>query len=78
MAADSFLKPWSLDHEDLTGIVSLWLLQQRADFMRGRIMSVNWDVEELESHSKMIEEQNMLKLSWVPSLPISGGKRLEA
>lgn len=39
-------------------------------------MSVNWDVEELEQFQKEIREKNLLKLSWIPILPIGGGKGL--
>ncbi|KAL9638220.1 MAG: hypothetical protein Q9164_001697 [Protoblastenia rupestris] len=65
------------DHADLTGLLALWLAQPKADFMRGRVVSVNWDVEELEIHKNEIEKDNALKIEWCLGLPINGGKRLD-
>ena len=65
------------DHADLTGLLALWLAQSKADFMRGRVVSVNWDVEELEIHKDEIEKNNALKIEWCLGLPINGGTRLD-
>ena len=72
------LAPYALDHEELSGMVSLWLVQPKADFLKGQLVSVNWDVTELEQHAQEIEDKGLLKLSWIPALPVSGGKGLVA
>lgn len=68
--------PFCLDHADLTGMLALYLSQPRADYLRGSMISVNWDVEEMEEHKEEIKEKGLLKLSWLPILPIGGGKGL--
>ena len=71
---DENMRSYANDHVELTGMISLWLVQSRADFMKGSLMSVNWDVEELEQRKEEIEAKGLLKLSWMPLLPVSGGK----
>lgn len=72
--AGNFLGPYALDHEDMTGLVALWLVQPRADFMRGRLVQVNWDLAELESRKDEVVQRDMLKIASVPALPVNGGK----
>lgn len=67
------IRPFCEDHVDLTGMLSLWLTQTRADFLKGQMVSVNWDVDELEQRAKEIQDRQPLKLSWCPILPIEGG-----
>ncbi|KAA8564757.1 hypothetical protein EYC84_011644 [Monilinia fructicola] len=43
-------KLYALDHVDLTGMLALYLAQERADYLRGGMVAVNWDVEELEEY----------------------------
>ena len=45
--------------------------------MRGGLTSVNWDVDELEKHAERIQKEGLTKMSWVSSLPLSGGAGLE-
>ena len=45
----------------LTGAVSLWLSTPRAEFLRGRLISVNWRVDELEAMKERIVENYLLK-----------------
>jgi hypothetical protein len=71
-----FWRPFSQDHVDLTGMLALYLSQPRADFLKGSIVSVNWDVEELEQYKKEIEEKKVLQTSYLPILPYEGGKGL--
>lgn len=71
-----FAKPYALDHLDLTGCLALYLSQPRADYLRGGIVSVNWDVEEMEVERKRLVGSKMLKTSWLPALPFEGGKGL--
>jgi hypothetical protein len=37
---------------------------------------VNWDMQEFEAAEEEILEKKLLKLSWLPFLPIDGGKGL--
>jgi len=46
---------------DMTGAVSLWLSTPRADFLRGRFVSVNWRMDELEAMKDDILKHNLLK-----------------
>lgn len=45
----------------LTGGVSLFLTTPRAEFLRGRFVSVNWRVDELEAMKGSIVEGHLLK-----------------
>lgn len=71
-----FAKPWAIDHTEMVGSLALYLSQTRADYLRGSIVSVNWDVLEMESQQKRILGEKMLKVSWLPALPLEGGKGL--
>ncbi|PVH80210.1 NAD(P)-binding protein [Cadophora sp. DSE1049] len=70
--------PFAKDHADLTGMLALYLVQPRADFLKGSMVSVNWDVEELEEHKGEIVQKKALMTSWMPILPLCGGKGLGA
>ncbi|KAK5194053.1 hypothetical protein LTR47_005356 [Exophiala xenobiotica] len=65
------------DHVDLTGLLSLYLSESRADYLKGGLASVNWDVKEMEAHKDEIQKDKLLHLKWVPILPVSGGKGLQ-
>jgi NAD(P)-dependent dehydrogenase (short-subunit alcohol dehydrogenase family) len=73
-----FWIPYALDHVDLTGMLALYLAQSRADFLKGSMVGVNWDVEELEQHKDEIVAGKLLQTSWLPILPFGGGKGLGA
>lgn len=75
MPPQAFL-PYALDHVDLVGMLSLFLVQPRADFLKGGMVSVNWDVEELEKHKEEILAKGLFKTSWLPVLPVGGGTGL--
>ncbi|TGO22892.1 hypothetical protein BPAE_0151g00200 [Botrytis paeoniae] len=75
MVSDLF-KPYALDHADLTGMLALYLAQERANYLRGGMVGVNWDVEEMEGYGKEIAEKKALQTSWISILPINGGKGL--
>jgi hypothetical protein len=64
------------DHEDLTGMLSLYLDTPRADPFRGCFVSVNWDVRDLEANQDRIRNEGLLKLNLLPILPVFGGKGL--
>ena len=73
--AGSFLESFAGDHADLTGLVSLWLTQPKADFMKGRTAHVNWDFQELEQHAEGIQKEDLLRVRAIPGIPVSGGTR---
>ncbi|KAH7080703.1 hypothetical protein FB567DRAFT_531522 [Paraphoma chrysanthemicola] len=75
-ALDPFFEPFALDHPDQTGALALYLASQRADYLKGSLVSINWDVEEMEKHKEEIEK-GLLKIKYVPVLPVSGGKGFE-
>ncbi|KAG4437489.1 hypothetical protein IFR05_007044 [Cadophora sp. M221] len=68
--------PFAKDHIDLIGMLALYLVQPRADFLKGSTVSVNWDVEELEEHKEEVVKKRALMTSWIPILPINGGRGL--
>lgn len=65
------------DHADLTGMVALYLSTPRADYLKGSLTSINWDVQEMEAHQDQILKDNLLKIKWIPVLPCSGGQGLD-
>ena len=73
-----FWHPFAKDHADLTGMLALYLAQPRADFLKGGMVGVNWDIEELEVHKDEIVSQKLVQTSWLPVLPFGGGKGLGA
>ena len=50
----------------------VWLSLPEAQFLDGKFVFVNWDVEEMEAHKGEILG-GLLKIKWVPVLPCSGG-----
>ncbi|KAK5058537.1 hypothetical protein LTR84_010800 [Exophiala bonariae] len=76
MLAGQFLK-FGLDHVDMTGMLALYLSTSRAEFLRGGLTSVNWDIEETEAHKEEILAGRLLDLKWVQILPAGGGRGFE-
>lgn len=72
-----FWAPFAKDHIDLTGLLALYLAQPRADYLKGCMVGVNWDVDELEQHKEEIVDKKLLQTSWLPALPFNGGKGFE-
>jgi hypothetical protein len=70
------MKPFSADEGELVGMLALYLSQPKADILRGSFVSVNLDVEEMEAKREEIVEKKLLKIAWMPVLPISRGKGL--
>lgn len=62
------------DDVQLTGMLALWLSGSEAEFLRGQLVSVNWDVDELVAHKSEIQDEKLLQIKWHPVLPCSGGK----
>ncbi|CVK94787.1 related to oxidoreductase, short chain dehydrogenase/reductase family [Fusarium mangiferae] len=49
------------DTVELAADTMVWLSRQRRDWLSGRFITVNWDMEELENKRKEILEANLLK-----------------
>jgi hypothetical protein len=68
---DAFV-PFAKDEGELSGVLGLYLTSTRGDYLKGSLVSVNWDLEEMEEHKEEILA-GLLKIKWVPVLPCSGG-----
>lgn len=75
MHVNSGFEAYALDEAELTGSLAVYLATSRADYLRGSLTSINWDVEEMEAAKERIE-QGLLKIKWVAPLPCSGGEGL--
>ena len=75
MIQDAF-KHAAQDHADLTGMLALYLASPQADYLKGCLTSVNWDVDEMEANKDRIVSENLLNIKWMPILPASVGKGL--
>ncbi|KAJ8124648.1 hypothetical protein O1611_g8993 [Lasiodiplodia mahajangana] len=65
--------PFARDDPMLTGGMSLLLCTPRADWLRGGVMSVNWDFEEMEEHKEEILREGRHKLSFLNAQLGKGG-----
>jgi NAD(P)-dependent dehydrogenase (short-subunit alcohol dehydrogenase family) len=50
------------DTIELPSHTVVWLTSQRRDFIRGRYLSSQWDMQQLESHAQEIMDQDLLKV----------------
>lgn len=50
------------DEPELPGDSLVWLTKQRREWLAGRYVSVNWDVEELEKKREVVEQAELLKV----------------
>ncbi|KAI4866047.1 NAD(P)-binding protein [Hypoxylon rubiginosum] len=64
MTIDS-LKPYAKDSAGLSGSWTLFLSTARAEWMRGGIVSANWDIEEMEAHKDQIVRDNLLSRAFL-------------
>ncbi|MCJ1412464.1 hypothetical protein MMC19_006558 [Ptychographa xylographoides] len=70
---------WDWDDVDLAGRVALWLASPEAAFLAGRFIWAGWDVEELKSRAKEIEDDphlltiNLIGKGYEPGV----GKRVD-
>ena len=62
---------WRWTEPELTGATILWLANAQADFLRGRWLSTNWRVDELQAREHDIVQQNMLKMAFNAVLGIT-------
>lgn len=65
-----FFRDFDLDNPMLAGGVSVWAAAdpKRSSFLSGRIISANWDVEELLARRSEIENGNQLRVDLVGKL----------
>lgn len=61
------------DDPMLTGGLSLLLCTERAEWLRGGLVSVNWDWEEMEQHKDEIVEKGLIKLGFTNAKFGNGG-----
>ncbi|KAI0475217.1 NAD(P)-binding protein [Xylariaceae sp. FL0804] len=61
------------DDPMLSGGASLFLCTPRAEWMRGCILSVNWDIEEMEAHREEIERDALNKMAFLNAKTGKGG-----
>jgi hypothetical protein len=57
--------PFAKDTQALTAGLTLYLQQEKAEFLRGGFVSANWDVEEMEKHQNEIVEGKLLKQAFL-------------
>ncbi|KAM0549512.1 hypothetical protein ACHAPJ_009328 [Fusarium lateritium] len=72
MTVDS-LKPYAKDSPGLSGSWTLFLSTPRAEWLRGGIVSVNWDIEEMEAHKDQIVRDNLLSRAFLNAKLGKGG-----
>lgn len=58
-------RAWAVDNVGLCGAFLLWLVKERREWLSGRYLSANWDVEELESKKNAIVNGDQLKMRMV-------------
>ncbi|KAJ5797516.1 uncharacterized protein N7503_006812 [Penicillium pulvis] len=56
-----FLAPFMLDSPELVGGAAVWLSSGDKNFLSGRYVSSNWDVEEIEKRKGEIVDEDQLK-----------------
>ena len=59
--APEWLAPYLIDTVDLAAGTCLYLATARADYLSGRYVSSNWDLEVVEAMKEEIVTMNMLK-----------------
>ncbi|PVH90206.1 hypothetical protein DM02DRAFT_548265, partial [Periconia macrospinosa] len=59
------LKPYAKDTPSLSASWTLFLSTPRAEWMRGGVLSVNWDIEEMEAHKDEIISDNLLNRAFL-------------
>jgi len=72
MSVGSPIAPHSIDTVDLAGGYMLYLASPRADYLRGRYSTANWDVDEMEAHKDEITAGQMLKIGLIVEYGLEG------
>ncbi|KAF2740960.1 hypothetical protein EJ04DRAFT_547944 [Polyplosphaeria fusca] len=60
------------------GVWTLFLSTERAEFLKGGILNVNWDVEEMEQHKEEIVGKGLLQLAFVKAQLSPAGHPFES
>ena len=63
MMAEAFMR-FNHDPPELPGSVLVWLSTEKAHFLSGRIISVNWDVDDLVARKDEITRDGLLQLKF--------------
>lgn len=58
-------RAWAVDDVGLCGAFLVWLVKERREWLSGRYLSANWDVEELEGKKDAIVNGDQLKMRMV-------------
>lgn len=61
MTTDSFRR-FALDTPELVGGVAVWLSTEKARFMNGRHMNINWNVDDLYDRREEIQSGKLLQI----------------
>lgn len=64
---------YARDDHMLTGGLTMFLSTERAEWMRGCMMSVNWDIEEMEEHKDEIISRKLTTLAFTTASSGKGG-----
>ncbi|PSN64877.1 NAD(P)-binding protein [Corynespora cassiicola Philippines] len=64
---------YARDDPMLTGGLTLFLSTERAEWMRGTMVSVNWDIEEMEAHKEEIIGKKLTQLGFTGAKFGKGG-----
>ncbi|KAH6869512.1 hypothetical protein B0T10DRAFT_418474 [Thelonectria olida] len=72
IVVDAFT-PFAKDKAALTGGLTTYLAQPRADFLKGTYIHANWDVNELEAHKTELVEKGVNKPSFLKAELRLGG-----
>ena len=59
------VRPMAVDDVGLCGAFLLWLVKERREWLSGRYLSANWDVDELEAKKDVIVSNDQLKMRMV-------------
>lgn len=66
---------YAKDEAEQTGALGLYLASSRGDWLVNSLVSINWDLSEMEAHKDAIQG-GLLRNNWVSVLPAGGGKGL--
>ncbi|KAK0114987.1 hypothetical protein ONS96_013461 [Cadophora gregata f. sp. sojae] len=70
---NEFFRPFAKDDVRMVGMMALYLVNERADFLKGGFVNVNWDNREMEENREEIKEKKLVKLGWISAQLGEGG-----
>lgn len=62
MLREPFRSLFNNDSAELVGGMAVWVCQEKARWLSGRFVSVNWDVEDLMARKGEVVERDLLRL----------------